>query len=61
MNYRTSSEDVRKRLIKESNGSFYIVHKALSELSVENESRHLDLEEVVNKIHELMAKEKIPA
>lgn len=61
MTFRANSDIVRRRLIKESNGSFYIVNKALNQLRAEQETRHLDIDDVIRRIHKLQAKEEVSA
>lgn len=53
--------EVQRRLMHEANGSFRIVHKALTEVGIEKKSRHLNLDDVVDRIHKLLKSEKIRA
>ncbi len=54
-------EEIQRLLMKEAGGSFHIVHMALSELANEKETRHLEVSDVIDKIHKLLGKQKIPA
>jgi len=60
MNEALHREEIIRSLQKEAGGSFSVIHQALSELSQESGTHDLEVEEVRERIREIVNKQRGP-
>lgn len=63
--HRQTPEETHRLLLKYANGSIQIVHQALSDVAREADSRHISIQQVIDRIKKIQKKQnsnnKIPA
>lgn len=52
------TREIQRLFIKEAGGSFHIVHRALTELSNENDTKNLNAQDVIDRIHQIRGLKK---